>query len=53
VLARLVAARTAAGAAAVLASHDSKDLVGICDRLVTIENGRALPAMPAPSRSSD
>jgi energy-coupling factor transport system ATP-binding protein len=53
VLARLVAARTAAGAAAVLASHDSKDLVGICDHLVTIENGRALPAMPAPSRSSD
>ena len=53
VLADLIAARAAAGAAVILASHDSKDLSGLCDRLVTIENGRALPAIPAPSRSSD
>ncbi len=53
VLADLIAARTAAGAAVVLASHDPKDLLGVCDRVVTIGNGRALPVAPTPSRSSD
>mgnify|MGYP001198623830 CR=1 FL=1 len=39
VLADLVAARANAGAAVVIASHDTAHLDGLCDRILSLENG--------------
>jgi energy-coupling factor transport system ATP-binding protein len=53
VLVDLVAARTRAGAAVLLASHDAGLLEALCDRVVTIGSGRAVPSASAAGRSYD